>query len=85
MKSVPPRGSGWVLSIRVLFFAETRPLPRGGTDLIAHAAHVLQVGLQPIPKSFRGRPDKFAKSGRKMTLAREASPQCDVSDRQVCI
>ena len=30
------------------------------------------IPLQLIPKSFRGRPDKFAKSGRKMTLAREA-------------
>ena len=46
---------------------------------------VESISLQPIPKSFRGRPDKFAKSGRKMTLACEASPQGDVSDRQVCI
>jgi hypothetical protein len=41
--------------------------------------------LELIPKSFRGRPDKFAKGRRKMTLAREAGPQCDVSNRQICI
>ena len=46
---------------------------------------VESIPLQLIPKSFRGRPDKLAKSSRKMTLAREAGPQGDVSDRQVCL
>jgi hypothetical protein len=45
---------------------------------------VESISLLRIPKSFRGRPDKIAKNGRKMTLVREASPQCDVNDRQVC-
>jgi len=46
MRSVPPRGSGWVVdgpatTSRILGFAhrygleQTHPLPRGGTDLIA--------------------------------------------------
>jgi len=39
MRSVPPRGSGWVLathlSSRVEALLRTHPLPRGGTDLMS--------------------------------------------------
>jgi len=34
MKSVPPRGSGWLGSRYVRKFAASHPLPRGGTDFI---------------------------------------------------
>jgi hypothetical protein len=37
MRSVPPRGSGWVrriYSISLGSFPRTHPLPRGGTDLM---------------------------------------------------
>src|ERR1051325_450108 len=35
MESVPPRGSGWVRSVKIGFPGlRTHPLPRGGTDSI---------------------------------------------------
>ena len=41
MRSVPPRGSGWVMgthhSIRMKVAARTHPLPRGGTDLMTRS------------------------------------------------
>ena len=50
MKSVPPRGSGWVHSQRVSYRNATHPLPRGGTDLITPAMLV-------FVRVFRGSSD----------------------------
>jgi len=35
IRSVPPRGSGWVRSVYMwIYWLRTHPLPRGGTDCI---------------------------------------------------
>ncbi len=39
MRSVPPRGSGWVVRERG-FYTRTHPLPRGGTDLMTLALEI---------------------------------------------
>jgi len=54
MRSVPPRGSGWV-SIAVIQVAAcvvdaaTHPLPRGGTDLMGPW---LEWGVETYPHRF---------------------------------
>src|SRR6266536_243628 len=49
MKSVPPRGSGWVLATHPSSYAAstTHPLPRGGTDFIqrTHQSQHLAICL----------------------------------------
>ncbi len=63
MRSVPPRGSGWVVVAKAhrknkrsrgtpvqQFDNRTHPLPRGGTDLISASASLLatQYGALPL-------------------------------------
>src|ERR1043165_5829513 len=60
MRSVPPRGSGWVMIVtRACRQRLTHPLPRGGTDLMTRAR-------QPSPPLPRGGTDL-------MTRARQPS------------
>ena len=44
MKSVPPRGNGWILPViahvAVLILRRTRALPRGGTDFVGRRLNV---------------------------------------------
>jgi len=43
-RSVPPRGSGWVLGVEASSDAATHPLPRGGADLMTLALEQSTVG-----------------------------------------